>query len=80
MSLNSSFIVCYRTEAVPRRTWNRRLYERAHFRALSRLEEKTGGADELERVPLDRIVTRGNHQSTRRVQIFHRELAGRCRS
>jgi hypothetical protein len=67
------------TNAVPAHTRNLTLDQSAQLRAFTGFEEESGRTDELQRVPLDGIVTRRYRQTTRRVMMFYRELNRGCR-
>lgn len=52
----------------------------AHLGRLVRVQEHPAGADELQRVPLDRVVAGGHRQPARGLQVFDGQLhAGRGR-
>ena len=55
------------------------LDQRAHLDRPRRLEEQARRADELERVPLDGVVARGDHQAAGGMVVLDGELAGRRR-
>ena len=76
VSLNGTVVFLDRSELIPRRARNSLLDQRAHLDAFGVLEKQTGRPDALERVPLDRVVARRDHQPTRRVMVFHGELTG----
>src|SRR5262249_59101947 len=61
---------------IPRRPANPALDERAHLDDFGALEEQSARSDELERVPLDGIVTRRDHEATGGVMVLDRKLAG----
>jgi hypothetical protein len=52
--------------------------ERSERSAVSRIEKEPGGPHALERVPLDGIVTRGDHEATTGVVMLDRHLTRRC--
>ena len=65
----SELIPCRARDAACRRV--------AHSRPFRPGQKQPGGADELERVPLDRVVARGDREAARRVMCLYRELNGR---
>jgi hypothetical protein len=66
-------------QRVPRRVAGAGLHLRAHLAPLVGVEEEPRRPDELEGVPLDRVVARRDHQAARGVMVLDRELARRRR-
>ena len=61
-------------DPVPARTRRPLLRQRAHRAPRLGIEEDPVGTDELERVPLDRVVARREDQPRTGVMLLHREL------
>src|SRR5262249_51948401 len=79
VSLNRTIIGLDAAQRIPRRARNAFLHERAHLGSFRRLEKQAARPDELEGIPLNRVVTRRDHEPAGGMVIFHRELAGRRR-
>jgi hypothetical protein len=47
-----------------------------HFRGFRAIEKEAGRTDELERVPLDRIMARRDSETASRLVVLDRELNG----
>ena len=66
-------------DAVPAGARRALVGQRAHPLARRGIEEDAVGADELERVPLDRVVARGQDEPGARVMVLDRQLHRRRR-
>jgi hypothetical protein len=76
VSRNRTIVNGDRAQLVPRRARDPTIHERAHFGAFSGFQKQPGRADELERIPLDRIVARRNHEAAGGMMVLDGELAG----
>ena len=68
-----------RAELVPGRARNLSIDDFPHVRRFGAVEKQSRRADELERVPLDRVVARRDGQTAGRVVVLDRELHRRRR-
>src|SRR6187549_3022321 len=75
--LNGALIAGDHAKFVPRDAGNTAPDKGAHRRRFLVIEEQSRGTDELQRIPLNRVVTGRNRQSTRGMQVFDRELKSR---
>jgi hypothetical protein len=75
--LDGALVRLDRPEAVPARARHPGLHEAPHRRPLVRLEKEPARADELEGVPLDRVVARRDHEPPRGAQLLDRQLRRR---
>src|SRR5687768_12469808 len=78
MPRNRVSIACYGPEIRPLSPGDRPVHDGAHLGRFSAVEKKSGSRDELQRIPFDGIVTRGNRQASRCVMVLDCELDRRC--
>src|SRR6185312_3128423 len=76
VSLNCTVVDGDRAERIPTGASNSLFDQPAHLDAFAVLEKETRRPDELERVPLDWVVARRDHEAPRRVMVLDGELAG----
>src|SRR4029079_18400612 len=67
------------SKLIPGHPWNFSIHDRAHLCAFCTIEKQSRWTDELERVPLDRIMTRSYCESSRGMMVLDRELNRRRR-
>ena len=67
-------VLAHGAELVPRRAWDISVDDLSHLCPLRPIEEQSGWRDELEGIPLDRIVAGGDRETAIGLMMFDSEL------